>query len=266
MPGMMRFMALSLAVSMLAACTFGVPIDRSGGNTGNVGGNQGATTQKSKYGNPSSYVVFGKRYYVLDDARGFAERGIASWYGKKFHGRKTSSGEIYNMNAMTAAHKTLPLPTYVRVKNLSNGKSVVVKVNDRGPFVGDRIIDLSYAAARKLDVVGPGTARVEVRVVDPTGGGKPAVGRPIPLTDNKAADVPLYIQMGSFGSELNAQSMKRDLLAANEKPITVSQLETSSGLFYRVRLGPLYDVDEANAIIRRLNSKGFHAARIVVQE
>ncbi len=117
---------------------------------------------KSRIGNPESYVVFGKRYKVMDSARGFRESGIASWYGTKFHGRKTSSGETYNMYNITAAHKHLPLPTFVQVTNLENGKSLVVKVNDRGPFVGDRIIDLSYGAAAKLGVLEKGTARVDI--------------------------------------------------------------------------------------------------------
>ena len=120
----------------------------------------------SKYGNPSSYVVFGKRYHTLKTAAGFKERGIASWYGKKFHGRKTSSGEMYDMYKMTAAHKHLPLPTYVKVKNLENGKTITVRVNDRGPFHDNRIIDLSYAAATKLGILGKGTAPVEVWAFD----------------------------------------------------------------------------------------------------
>ncbi|MDH5355429.1 MAG: septal ring lytic transglycosylase RlpA family protein [Gammaproteobacteria bacterium] len=191
---------------------------------------------------------------------------MASWYGKKFHGRKTSSGEVYNMYAMTAAHKTLPLPTFVRVQNLSNGRSIVVKVNDRGPFVGDRIIDLSYAAAEKLGVIGPGTARVEVSAVS---SGQQDATRPvirtIPLTEN-AADVPLFIQMGSFGNVINAHNLLRELHDANEKAAKVSQLQTDNGLFYRVRVGPLFDIEEANAVILRLNNKGFSASRIVVQE
>jgi len=117
---------------------------------------------RSRYGNPSSYEVFGVRYEVLQTSYGFKERGVASWYGKKFHGRKTSSQEPYNMYAMTAAHKTLPLPTYVRVRNLQNNKSIVVRVNDRGPFVDNRIIDLSYSAAIKLDMIGSGTGLVEI--------------------------------------------------------------------------------------------------------
>ena len=122
---------------------------------------------KARYGNMKSYVVHGKTYYPKQSSRGHVERGIASWYGTKFHGRKTSSGERYDMYQMTAAHKTLPLPTYALVKNLENGRSAIVRVNDRGPFVSGRIIDLSYAAARKLGVDKQGVARVEVLSIDP---------------------------------------------------------------------------------------------------
>ena len=118
-----------------------------------------ARRARSRYGNPDSYVVRGKRYHTLESSRGYEETGIASWYGRKFHGRRTSSGETYDMYKMTAAHKTLPLPTYVEVTRVDNGSSVVVRVNDRGPFVGDRIIDLSYAAAERLGVRNAGTLR-----------------------------------------------------------------------------------------------------------
>lgn len=124
---------------------------------------------KSRYGNPSSYKVFGKRYHVLPSSAGYVKRGLASWYGRKFHGRRTSSGETYDMCAMTAAHRSLPLPTYVRVINLDNGRGITVRVNDRGPFHPNRIIDLSYAAAVKLGMAEQGTARVEVRVIDLSG-------------------------------------------------------------------------------------------------
>jgi rare lipoprotein A len=122
---------------------------------------------RSRYGNPPYYDVFGKRYYVLSSGSGYVERGVASWYGPGFHKLRTSTGEPYDMYGMTAAHKTLPLPAYVRVTNLQNGRSVVVRVNDRGPFVGNRIIDLSYTAAAKLDMLRDGTAMVEVRELDP---------------------------------------------------------------------------------------------------
>jgi rare lipoprotein A len=127
----------------------------------------GDEAPRSKYGNPESYEVNGQTYRVLDTARGYRERGLASWYGEDFHGKRTSSGEPYNMHAMTAAHRTLPLPSYVRVTNLQNRREVIVRVNDRGPFHGDRIIDLSFAAATELGIVRDGTAEVEVVAVDP---------------------------------------------------------------------------------------------------
>ncbi len=123
--------------------------------------------RRSRSGNPNSYVVLGKRYHVMSSSDGFNQRGIASWYGTKFHGRTTSSGETYDMYAMTAAHKSLPLPTYVEVTNLDNGRRTIVKVNDRGPFHQNRIIDLSYAAATKLGILGKGTGLVEIRAIRP---------------------------------------------------------------------------------------------------
>ena len=122
---------------------------------------------RSRSGNPDEYEAFGVVYHVLDDSSGFTERGRASWYGKKFHGKKTASGEPYDMFAMTAAHKTLPIPSYVRVTNLENGKTCVVRVNDRGPFHSKRIIDLSYAAAARIGITTSGHAEVEIRAVQP---------------------------------------------------------------------------------------------------
>ena len=122
---------------------------------------------KSRIGNPDSYVEFGERYKVLQSSNGFREKGLASWYGIDFHGRDTSSGEVYDMYEMTAAHKTLPLPTYVRVSNLDNGRSSIDIVNDRGPFIEGRIIELSYAAAYRLGITGPGTANVEIIALEP---------------------------------------------------------------------------------------------------
>jgi len=258
-----RPVVIGFIIVGLSACTFGVPI---GDRSSSVEVSSIPHTKKSKSGNPSSYVVAGKRYYVLDSADGFKQRGIASWYGKKFHGRKTSSGEVYNMYAMTAAHKTLPIPVYVRVKNLSNGRSIVVKVNDRGPFIEGRIIDLSYTAAQKLDITDQGTARVEIATLRPGLINWDSVVRPIPLPDENAEGVPLFVQVGSFGVEFNAMNLVRELQKANEQEVLISELETSSGLFFRVRLGPLYDIDEANAVIRRLKGKGFVTARIVVKD
>ncbi len=253
---------LPLAILALSACTFGVPI----GDRGKTATPGDAKTQRSSSGNPSSYVVHGRRYYVLDHAEGFVERGVASWYGTKFHGRKTSSGEIYDMHAMTAAHKNLPLPTYVHVKNLDNGRTAVVRVNDRGPFIPGRIIDLSYAAAKKLGVRGPGTANVEISALRPGETEPGSVVRTIPLTDQTERDVPLFVQMGSFSSQVNANNLVRNLIDANESSASISRLSTAQGLFYRVRVGPLYDIEEANAIVRRLRDKGFMTARIVVHD
>jgi len=120
----------------------------------------------SKYGNPKNYKVFGVKYKILDNHVGYAAEGIASWYGKKFHGKLTSTREVYNMYKLTAAHKSLPIPCYVKVTNLSNNKSIIVRVNDRGPFKKDRIIDLSYAAAKKLDFISKGIEKVYVEAID----------------------------------------------------------------------------------------------------
>jgi len=136
--------------------------------------------RQTRAGNPHTYVVFGKRYYVKRSNKNYRSRGIASWYGRKFHGRKTSNGETYNMYAMTAAHKTLRIPTYVRVTNLENGKIIIVRVNDRGPFVSNRIIDLSYAAAHKLGITRKGTGLVKIAVVGPGQTGVPITRKPLP--------------------------------------------------------------------------------------
>ncbi len=133
---------------------------------------------RARNGNPPFYDVFGKRYYVLSSSVGYIERGVASWYGPGFHKVRTSTGESYDMYGMTAAHKTLPLPAYVQVTNLQNGRSIVVRVNDRGPFVGNRIIDLSYTAAAKLDMLRNGTAIVEVRSIDPSQAGSLTASAP----------------------------------------------------------------------------------------
>jgi rare lipoprotein A len=259
---MIRLAAALLLLIAVGGCTFGVPIgDRGGQQTSGV-----PETTPSTKGNPPSYVVFGKRYYVLDSSEGFVQRGVASWYGTKFHGRPTSSGEIYNMHEMTAAHKTLPIPVYVHVKNLDNGRSAVVKVNDRGPFISGRIIDLSYAAAKKLGVDGPGTANVEISVLGKGESEPTRAVRSIPLQTNLDDEVPLFIQMGSFASQMNANNLVQSLLDSNEKAVKISELKTEAGLLYRVRVGPLFDIDEANVILSRLRDQGYQTARIVVED
>ncbi len=193
---------------------------------------------KSRYGNPASYVVMGKRYRVRDNAEAFVQRGMASWYGTKFHGRRTSSGEVYDMYKMTAAHKTLPLPTYVEVTNLFTGRSVVVKVNDRGPFHDDRIIDLSYAAARKLKITGSGTAMVEIRALSPK---DPSETGLIANAPGKTTDVGGSVRTANTGADDNSEetpprpsvlketaAVRPAILAAAEPQKRAEPIETAS--------------------------------------
>ncbi len=220
---------------------------------------------RSRYGNPKSYVVFDKRYYVMESNKGFVEKGIASWYGTKFHGRRTSSGETYDMYAMTAAHKNLPLPTYVEVTNLKNGKSIIVKVNDRGPFHENRIIDLSYTAATKLDIVKNGTGLVEIRTVGPgeTVYSDPAKGAPVVNTPTVKNDDGFYIQVGSFGNLTNAEGLKQKLGPVGKDKIGISEVVVSGNTLYRVRIGPLTDIEQADAIVTKLANYGVNEHRIV---
>ncbi len=180
---------------------------------------------RSRNGNPPFYDVLGRRYAVLPTANGYVERGVASWYGPGFHGVSTSMGEPYDMYGMTAAHKTLPIPCYARVTNLSNGRSVVVRINDRGPFVANRLIDLSYTAAAKLDMLRGGTAMVEVRVVTPDDPQSQALTR--------ASEAPppiLYVQAGAFAVAANAEGLRLRLQRAGpvERPGSATAARPSS--------------------------------------
>jgi rare lipoprotein A len=217
---------------------------------------------RSRYGNPDSYEVFGERYHVIASSQGFSERGIASWYGTKFHGRRTSSGEPYDMYSMTAAHKTLPLPTYVRVTNLRNGRSTVVKVNDRGPFHDNRIIDLSYAAAYKLEILEKGTGLVEIEALDPPS----EPGANAVLTQARAEpNVAIYIQVGAFGDRRNAIRLQEQLQALEHENTRIENSpEEVENPFYRVQIGPIADAEQADAIIRQLAAEGIETFRIVI--
>lgn len=212
----------------------------------------------SRYGNRPSYTVLGKRYKVLTDTRGFRERGTASWYGAKFHGRATSSMELYDMCSFTAAHKTLPLPSYARVTNLDNGRSVIVRVNDRGPFHDGRVVDLSYVAALKLGVYETGTARVEVAAVGPQ---DHVVLPPTPAV----ADGRVYLQLGAFGERANAEQLRQDLLRVGERAEIRESTEQGRRI-YRVRLGPLADPARAEETKARLRLAGFVATPIVIAD
>lgn len=217
----------------------------------------------SRYGNPPYYDVMGQRYYTLASRDGYVERGIASWYGTKFHGRRTSSGDPYDLYQMTAAHKTLPLPTYARVTNLRNGRTIIVKINDRGPFHPNRIIDLSYVGAAKLGILGEGTGLVEVEAINPSApkeppmmavSGKPAI--------HQAAS--LFLQVGAFRNRDNATRLSDKLQHAKLGDIHVMEASNSSGPIYRVRIGPLDSVDEADRISSNLVSKGYAGAQVVI--
>ena len=222
----------------------------------------------SRYGNPASYVVNGKRYYTMPSSKGYKERGLASWYGTKFHGKRTSSGEPYDYYAMTAAHRSLPLPTYVEVKNLQNGHSVIVKVNDRGPFHQNRIIDLSYTAAVKLGILGYGTGLVEVRAIDtsepepahrPGSGQEPEAARPV--TQEKPR---LYLQVGAFRERRYAEHLRADLEA--QKLGKVSIVGPAGGnTLYKVRVGPLQDAGEVDRINRELKTLGINDGHSLLQ-
>jgi len=223
---------------------------------------------KSKYGNPTSYVVRNKRYYVMEDSHNFKERGLASWYGKKFHGHRTSSGETYNMYQMTAAHKNLPLPTYVEVYNLQNQRSIIVRVNDRGPFHQNRIIDLSYAAAKKLGITASGTGMVEIRAIDPhqknqaeyshTSPAKKTISRNITKTEYH-----LFLQVGAFISRNNAEQLRSRLLNKISS-LTINTGYNEENNIYRVRIGPLSSVEQADQLAMQITELGFTAPHIVI--
>jgi rare lipoprotein A len=217
--------------------------------------------------NNRPYSVFGVNYRPLKSAKGYTERGVASWYGKKFHGQRTANGETYDMYAMTAAHKTLPIPSYLRVRNLNNGKSVIVRVNDRGPFRENRIIDLSYAAAAKLGILGTGTGIVEIEGLS---GDQPvtqvATRTPEPEPLPPAATPRLYLQVGAFASRDNAENLKLRLARADLKSVHIQNAELDATPLYRVRIGPLESVDESDRLAARIVAQGLPSPIVVVEQ
>jgi rare lipoprotein A len=248
---------------------------------------------RSRNGNPPFYDVMGKRYFVLSSSVGYVERGVASWYGPGFHKVRTSTGEPYDMYGMTAAHKTLPLPAYVRVTNLQNGRSIVVRVNDRGPFVGNRIIDLSYTAASKLDMLRNGTAMVEVRTLEPAAPPAAPTAAPLIATPITAADAPppspadaaqspeaasdvsgavstvpvpraLFIQAGAFSDPNNAERLMQKLRGGGYGKVFVRDDEIAGRRMYRVRIGPVPNVAEFDRIVAALERAGINDAHLAL--
>ncbi len=221
----------------------------------------------------NSYVVHGQRYHVLRSADGFVQHGIASWYGRKFHGRRTSSGELYNMYAMTAAHKRLPIPSRIEVTNLTNGRHAIVRINDRGPFVRNRIIDLSYAAARQLGMLNEGIAMVEVRALNAkpaqTNNRRPNVTVPTPAISSASVidadrNAVFYVQAGAFADQANAYRLQGKLETGPlTAPVRVEPIQRGRNKYYRVRLGPLRSRKAASRLARQLANYGVNDAHMI---
>lgn len=236
---------------------------------------------RSKYGNGrdlgdgAQYEVLNKTYTVMPSSAGYQERGVASWYGKKFHGNLTSNREVYDMYTMTAAHKTLPLPTYARVRNLRNNKSVVVRVNDRGPFVHNRIIDLSYAAALKLDMVRDGTSLVEVIAINfdepqgdrPTRTMTPAKPPLIstPSVTSSPVTTEIFVQVGAFGDRANAARRLTMLSQSGIDKAFIHEDKSSDRILYRVRIGPIADVIQYDLLVEELEGLGIKDPYLITE-
>jgi rare lipoprotein A len=252
----LRYLPLMMATMLLISCageTTRVEEPQDGPSTLNLKASDVADATpraepRARYGNQSPYEVFGRKYHVLKSSEGYRERGTASWYGSKFHGRRTSSGEPYDMHLATAAHKSLPLPTYAEVTNLDNGRKVIVKINDRGPFKDDRLIDLSYGAALRLDMIAKGTARVEVKAIDV--GPAP---RAVAQSGASAASGPTWLQAGAYGQRDGARELAERLERADLKPVSIHDGDD----LFRVWLGPYGSQAEADSVIQRAIELGF---------
>ena len=253
-----------LACLLLVACadkpsrsTPGTPVDgpsTAGISADDVKDAVPRAEPRARYGNHSPYEVFGKTYTVMPSSQGYRARGVASWYGSKFHGRRTSSGEPYDMHLATAAHKSLPLPTYAEVTNLDNGRRVIVKINDRGPFKDNRLIDMSYGAALRLGMIGTGTANVEVRAID-VGGGSEVAHRSPP----RAVPSENWLQAGAYSRREGAQELKRRLERSDLVPVSIRD----GGGLYRVWLGPYASATEAERAAQRAIELGFERPHTV---
>jgi len=258
---LVKILALVFAFFLLSACSMNkdsAPVNYNK-HWQNIPDAVPQRVEKSRYGNPDSYEVLGKTYFVMDSAKGFSQTGIASWYGEKFHGRKTSSGEDYNMYSMTAAHKTLPIPVYVEVTNLDNGRKAIVRVNDRGPFHPGRIIDLSYAAATRLGVAQTGTANVRIQVVNEYGepDGDSMVESPVE-TGGK-----LYVQVAAFATEENALQQLGLLQGEGFSDVRLHIESKKGNTLYRIRIGPLPTAHVAKQLMTELEQKKHHNLKIV---
>ncbi len=213
--------------------------------------------KRTRAGNPGHYQVLGRNYTVKKYSKGYRERGIASWYGTKFHGRKTANGEIYNMYAMTAAHKTLPIPSYVRVTHLKNKRSVVVRINDRGPFHGNRLIDLSYAAAVKLGIQKSGTGFVEVAALEPEENTRDV------QVQNQEENEKLYLQVGAFSNQSNARQLQQKIEGYQLARIQMKISQMKGDTLYKVLIGPIASMGQAEKINSRLEAIGVTSSKLI---
>ncbi|MEL7450490.1 MAG: septal ring lytic transglycosylase RlpA family protein [Pseudomonadota bacterium] len=230
----------------------------------------------SRGGNPPFYEVFGKRYYVLPSHHGYKAEGVASWYGKKFHGRLTSNGEVFDMYAISAAHKTLPIPTFARVTNLRNGKTVVVRINDRGPFVNNRLIDLSYAAAQKLDMVRDGTTLVSVEAISMESMIEAPPIAPVmetaaeqataPAPAAQETNAPVYVQVGAFAEAGNAERLAARLTLSGIDNVFVRSDPGDGMAVYRVRFGPVQSIEDYDRSIALLDSMGIKETHLATDQ
>ena len=220
----------------------------------------------TRAGNKNPYTVLGKTYHLLPTSEGYKEKGVASWYGKKFHGRPTANGEPYNLYGMTAAHKTLPIPAYVKVTNLNNNRTAVVRVNDRGPFHSDRIIDLSYAAAVKLGFAEHGTAPVFVEVITPKKIVSPAA-KPIQSFESNisetAASERYFLQVGAFKNLASANNLRADLVSKTGRGVLVKPNEQQD--IYRVQLGPLTSLSQVEQVSQELKALNIEQPRLITE-
>lgn len=208
----------------------------------------------TKQGTQRAYQIDGRWYQPVDSSNGYEEEGIASWYGRDFHGKKTSNGETYDMYAMTAAHKTLPIGTYVKVKRLDNGKEIIVRINDRGPFVKGRIIDLSYKAASKIGIADSGTAKVEITALGDTVGDK--------LVTRDYQKGSFLVQVGAFTVKSNAARLKDSLLQRYSN-VSITTYDRGDTVFYRVRVGGANSLKEAERLKGRVETEGFESPFVV---
>jgi rare lipoprotein A len=280
-PSASRLIGFSLAfilVGGLASCG-GNKTQEDGPGSGHIPDMSGDAIPRpeplSRYGNGRDlgkgpqYEVFEKTYTVMQSSNGYQERGVASWYGEKFHGKLTSNREVYDMYGMTAAHKTLPLPAYVRVRNLRNDKVIVVRVNDRGPFVHNRIIDLSYSAALKLDMIRDGTSLVEVTAISfdqsgntQTSGDRPTRANTPALPPATAADVvesrKIFVQVGAFGDRENAARRLAVLSQSGIADAFIHEDSSTRPALYRVRVGPVAGVNQYDRLVEELEGLGIN--------